>query len=229
MMRERGFIVPVWGYLVLAIVVLGMLYGLLAWVDNNWETSAGVRKGEAFRQAEWDAANRQAETDEKERQAAITAALLDEQKLADAADRRADDSHTLWKEAQRDARRKGTALAVCAGTPEPQPSGGDSGGGLRAPPSVAPAGDPGIRLTWGGLRLYDAAWTGSDGKPVYPTPAGSDGTAGPGAASPYRLDDLVDVHGINAERCSADRRDYRALINRIRAAEAAWGRDAAAQ
>lgn len=52
--RTRGF--ALWMYLAAAIAILAMLGGLFAWVDANWQTSAGVKKGRAEVQAKWDAA-----------------------------------------------------------------------------------------------------------------------------------------------------------------------------
>lgn len=71
-MKQRGTILV---YLVLAIVVMEMLYGLFAWVDSNWETSAGVKKGEAGKQSEWDEANRLAREEEAKKGATAATGL----------------------------------------------------------------------------------------------------------------------------------------------------------
>ena len=54
-MKQRGFGLLAYALLVLA--VLGAIGGILWWADQNIETSAGKRAGEAAKQAEWDAAN----------------------------------------------------------------------------------------------------------------------------------------------------------------------------
>src|SRR6185436_20767760 len=71
--RERGFLAPMWLYLIGGIAFLAMLYGLVAWVDTHWETSAGVKKGKAAVQAQWDqAAREQRQAEEKRIQDAST-------------------------------------------------------------------------------------------------------------------------------------------------------------
>lgn len=50
-----------------AIVILGMVYGLFQWLDNNWITDAGVNKGKAAIQADWDAAKAKQRQDEADK------------------------------------------------------------------------------------------------------------------------------------------------------------------
>ena len=48
----------------LALAILGAIGSMIWWADENIETSAGVRKGESTKQAEWDAANAKARAEE---------------------------------------------------------------------------------------------------------------------------------------------------------------------
>ena len=73
------------------------------------------------------------------------------------------------------------------------------------------------------MRQYDGAWTGISGESVFHITAWGEGAAGSSPTS-YALEDLRDIHGINAQRCSEDRRGFQALINKIEAASAAFDR-----
>ncbi len=201
--------------LVLILAVLGALYGLFLYVDAHWETSAGVKKGETQRQALWDKANLKAEAERRAREQDVSDAIKEKEAQLAIARQRADDAHTQWKEAKRETDRKGTALAVCPAPAADQP------GAAPASPAAGAAGG-GVRFTWDFVRLYDGAWTGADGKPVFQDPAGGAGTEGAGAASPYTPGELLDVHGDNADTCSADRREFSGLIEKLRKAEKAW-------
>ena len=55
-LRNRGFLSMPLVYLIAGIAFLAMLYGLVLWVDTHWETRAGVKKGRAEVQAQWDEA-----------------------------------------------------------------------------------------------------------------------------------------------------------------------------
>ena len=57
-------------YAVIAIALLGTVYEGVHYVSDNWETTAGIKKGEANKQAEWDAANRKAEGEARAKEAA---------------------------------------------------------------------------------------------------------------------------------------------------------------
>ena len=60
-MRQRGSVLM---YALLALAILAAIASLIWWADENIETSAGVRKGSSEKQAEWDAANEKARTEE---------------------------------------------------------------------------------------------------------------------------------------------------------------------
>lgn len=72
-MKQRGQILM---YLVLALAVIAGLYGLYALVDANWETSAGVKKGESKVRAEWSEAV-QEQRDKEEKQGNTASAGLE--------------------------------------------------------------------------------------------------------------------------------------------------------
>lgn len=55
-MNQRGIIAPIWLYLIAGIAVLAMIGGIIFWADRNIATTAGVKKGEAAKQLEWDRA-----------------------------------------------------------------------------------------------------------------------------------------------------------------------------
>lgn len=215
MRRQRGFLEGPLLYLVLGIAMLGALAGLVGiWKSyTNGIDRKGYERGKAEITAKWEAADRQAtENAAKDRQA--LQGKVDEltAKHGQALDL-ALSYHDDWEKEKNDARRakKPLTTATCPG-------------GNAGPERTAP-GDPDVRLTWLFVRTYDAAWTGPDGKPLYPDTgepapaAGQTGTAG----SPYSIDDLLDTHGKNAERYNACVRDYTALISTVLKLKADWG------
>ena len=204
-------------YAVLALAGAAILGGLLWAIDHR-----GYERGAGVVRAEWDAAMRVAQAHELKRAAAIgrEIARVDENRLL--AERAADKATLNWQEAVRAAKRNQIALGVCDAAPAAVPS---PGADPRPVGSAMVAGDPTaglalrLRLTHEFLRLYDGAWVGVAGESIFPPVAGGAGPAGPSAIG---LEDLIDVHGANAQRCSEDRREFRALIDKIRAAGAAF-------
>lgn len=80
---------------------------------------------------------------------------------------------------------------------------------------------PVVRLNWGWVRDYDAAWTGAAGESVFgdrPKPEGTAGAAD--AASSYGLAELAGVHGDNAAKCSKIRRQLNELVDTLDRLEA---------
>jgi hypothetical protein len=72
---------------------------------------------------------------------------------------------------------------------------------------------------------YNTAWTGADGQPLFPDPSGPTppaGAAGAPGASPYGLDDLIDVHGENSRRFSACLRGFNSLIDTVQSLREKW-------
>lgn len=59
MIRQRGFVMTLWMYGALLLGILLAAYALLQFVDSRWATSAGVTKGKAAVQADWDKANKE--------------------------------------------------------------------------------------------------------------------------------------------------------------------------
>jgi len=74
--------------------------------------------------------------------------------------------------------------------------------------------DSGLRLTPAFVLLWDAAWTGPDGEPVFSnTGIASNRSTEP---DPVRPEEVLEIHAINAQRCSEDRRNYGALVTLIK-------------
>ena len=203
---QRGFTLIHLGIVLGILVALG---GLITWANYNIATTAGVKKGEASKQAEWSAANAKAEAEatrlrlEREAEARKTVAALHN------AETEARNATERWKAARIALGR--TPLAVC---PTPQPAAPDAATGTVASPDRP---DAGIRLTFAYVLLHDRAWTGPDGQPVFGG-AGEPAAPSPasGAASPYGLDQLLENHAENASRCSENSRQLSALIALIR-------------
>lgn len=221
-MKQRGEILL---YALVAVGLVGALYGLYNAIDSR-----AYARGLAQKQAEWDAANRAAEAEERARRTEVARLLLLEEQRRLAAEQAAKTNHNQWQEAVRESRRQGNTLAEC--NPAAEPAGpsagadaaGGAGAGLRAPGlggSGHATGSAVVRLTPEFVRLYDRAWTGLAGEPLFGVAAGREAPASAGAA--WRTpDELLDVHGHNAQSCSADRRELDALIRRIEAAERGW-------
>lgn len=73
-----------------------------------------------------------------------------------------------------------------------------------------------VLLTHGFLRLYDGAWTGDKGQPVFGDSTRPPETAPPAAtASARSLGDLLRVHEENAAECADTAQRYNKLIDRI--------------
>lgn len=202
-MKQRGFGILI--YMILAIVIMGMMYGLFHYVDTHWETSAGVKKGEASRQALWDSANRKAEAEEVARIAA--AELIAKTHAAElaVAQQKAVDYETKWRTAR--AKLSNQTLAGCTET------------AITGPDKLAT-----VRFSAGFLRLYDTAWTGDKGEPVFsdqPTVAGQP-AASVDTLTPIGPGEVLDNHAENATRCSADRRALNSLIDQIEKLRAGW-------
>lgn len=203
---QRGSMLIV--YAIVAIAAVGMIWGAI-----SWHAGVHYKRGLADKQVEWDAANRKAAAEELARRLAVARALKLADEARQAADNQAKVNEDKWKEAVRENRRKGVPLATCPEAPAP---------GAPAAPPGAESGGGGVRFTWSFVRLYDGAWTGKAGEPLYPAAAGGEGVPGPAAASPYGPADVLDVHGDNAGGASECRREYRSLVEKIRAAEQAF-------
>lgn len=190
------------------------------------------QRGLAEKQLEWDKDKERAAEVQRRKERAVADALLAEEKRRLAAETAAADANQRWEEARREARNR-KPMVVCppvdvergrAGRPVAGTAGASD---PAAPVAGDPAGDSGggPRLTWDFVLLYDAAWTGADGQPVFGAAAGGAEAARAGAASPYTPDDALDVHGANARRCSEDRRTLAELIGKIERAAEAWDQE----
>ena len=195
------------------VVILAIVATTAAVLIGTYHQGKGAGRLEV--QSRWDA--------DKIARAAKTAAL--EQDLSDALkegeERRvalsaqARTHEDNWRRERREARNRGDVLAAC-----------EDGARGNAAPGIRQAGDgggaPRIRLTWSFVRQYDGAWSGADGQPVSPLAGRDLGAERARALAPYGIDDVLDVAGENAISCSRDRRELARLIDRIKAAGAAW-------
>ena len=214
MRKQRGSILL---YGLLALAVIASLAGLYAWVDGN-----GYKRGASTVRGEWDAAMRIAQGHEVKRAAEIgrEIARVDENRLV--AERAADKATLNWQEAVRESKRNQVALGVCDAAPASVLSAGADtrlGGDMVGSGITADGSALRLRLTHEFVHHFDAAWVGLAGQSVFPAPARGTGPTGPSAIG---IEDLLAVHGANAQRCSEDRREFKALIERIRAAGAAF-------
>ena len=203
---QRGSMLLV--YAIVAIAAVGMIWGAI-----SWHAGVHYKRGLADKQVEWDRANVRAAAAQRARELDVSEAIKEKEAQRMAANDKAADYETRWKEAVRENRRKGVPLATCDQAPAP-----------GAPTAVAGAPAGGVRFTWEFVRQYDSAWTGRAGEPLYPAPVGPEAAEGSGAASPYGPADVLDVHGDNAAGASECRREYRSLVEKIKAAEKAWGK-----
>ena len=136
-----------------------------------------------------------------------------------AANQEARNYETKWKHARRSLRD--SALAVCPAADALQPPYTAS-----TPEVASPTPPGGLRLTYGFLRLYDGAWTGEQGQPVFGDPGGPPEGAPPaGAPSARGLGDALEAHAENARRCSENSRQLKRLAETVKALRAKW-RDA---
>lgn len=200
--RQGGFTLLVYG--IIAAAVLAALAGAIWGIYHK-----GYSAGEASVRLEWEQANRaaqakaDAERQGREQEARKASAALQQ------AESTAADWQQKWKEARRASRN--IPLAVCPSEAPQVPPG-------PAPSEAVatPGGGIGLRLTWSFVMQHDAAWLGESGQPVFNfsgvPPSGST-TA---SAAPYGLDELLDNHAINAQRCSEDRMNYGALVRLIK-------------
>ena len=196
-MRQRG---SIYVYAAIAVAGIAALSGIYF---------AGYRAGGNAIRADWAAADQaaqaEADMDREERQQDAWQASQD----LSAAQQKARDYEIKWKQAQK---RPGTVLAAC-GKPPPVDSRPTVNEG-QPPAPASPSGPPdGLRFTWAFVGLYDAAWTGQAGQPLYPDP----GLPADKAiqAAPVGPSDLLDTHAENASRCSAAYRQLNALIDLI--------------
>ena len=169
----------------------------------------GYKAGAAKVETQWLQADAQAQENERksrlarEDESRRSAALL-----ADA-ERRARDAGELYRRER--ARAAPIAAAACPATAR-----------NVAPQQVdektddIPLSGGGIRFNAAGLGLWDAPWTDQKGEPVFGHP-GDIAAGAVDAAAPFpTLEDAVDNHAQNAERCSENRRQLVSLIDLIR-------------
>lgn len=230
-MRQRGFgWIEVVAVLAAAAALIAALWGGLAWHAN-----VHFKRGQADVQGKWDKAELAAEAERRALDVAVAGALDVLAKQVGVARAEAEKHKTNWQEARDEARRNGKQLGSCE-VPGPDQSPSPSGaglGGLPAGNGIKQGGvagrDPGIRLHWRFVGLYDGAHSdGITGKPLFgATQAYAFASERADTPSPYGLDELIDNVGTNAERWANCRRDLNAAISEVEAAEAAWNSAAA--
>lgn len=196
--HQRGFGLIV--YAVLALAVLGTLAGISYKIRESGKDAVRVEWAEANRQAEAQAAKVRA-TREAEASKSVIALQQAERKAAD------------YENRYRQARNASKArLAECSPTPQPATA------SAAAAPVASP--DGGIRLTPAFVLQWDAAWTGREGRPLWPVSDPGEAAGGPAAADPVGPAQVLENHAENAFRCDAARRqlgELTALIKRLRA------------
>lgn len=205
MHRQRGIIAAIYLYGLAAVTIIGGIWYAYHYINTHWETSAGISRGEANTQAKWNDANRAAQA-AADQERAVRAKLASEQssKLA-AAEGRAKDSDTRWRQARAAASRAKIPLLVenCDAPAGAVAGGAPVGAGLRLAAT--------LRLTYQFLHEFDSAWSGADGQPVFGATSGN--AQAPDATSPIDAASLLIVHAENASRCSANSRAHNALID----------------
>lgn len=199
MKHQHGFGLLAYG--IVALLILGALSSIGYIIRRSGYEAAMLEVAERDRLA--------AEQEKARAQAREALARLEAQRLLKAQEAAAA-ANQKWQEARNELRRKQKPLII-AECP--------SGGGLKP----APAGAPRLRLAWEFVSLYDAAWTDSDGKPVFGFQRGGVAAGSEAGASPYAADDLLDVHGENAKRCSENARRLDALTAKIGKLRVQWG------
>ena len=224
MRRQRGDIASsliIYG--IMAVVGVAGIYGAYRWAYNRGATSV---------QEKWDEANRIEAAKEAERKAGEEKILAEEKTKRALAEKQAAQAELNWKEAVDAARKADRKLA--RGTCPPPAVGVPAKPAPGAPPSPQPKVTPNlmvdggdVRFTWEFVGLYDSAWTNREGKPVHGTPEGvlkSAGQTDATALAPYGPQEVIEVHGKNAVRCSSIERLYNSLIDTIQKLEMDWDR-----
>ena len=189
--------------IIAGIVFLAALTGAYLKVHGD-----GVKQGVAETTAKWDAANRKAEAEEAARLAAADLTAKTSAAELAAMQQKADTYEAKWNLERK--RHANSTLAGC----------------VTAPQSIAgsPPAAPTVHFSAGFLHLYDAAWTGDTGQPVF---GDSPPAAGQPADTPDTLTaigpgEVLDNHAANAHLCSADRRKLDSLIDQIERLKAVW-------
>lgn len=153
----------------------------------------GYKAGAAEIEAQWLHANEEAQEEQRQFRAAREDASRKSAALLAAAERRARDADDRYHQAR--AHVESLTLAPC--------------------PQEYRQSD-GIRFTPAGVGLWDAPWTDAEGKPVFGDPGGIAEGAVDATTPLPTLEDAVDNHAENAQRCSENRRQLTALIALLR-------------
>lgn len=191
-------------HLIAGIAILGLITGIVYGVKSyiNGVDENGYQRGKAEVMSLWAQESIKADIEERTRYRGLQLVMDEEVGKRQKAEQAAGNYYAKWQREKEDAKRKG--LVECLQTP---------------------SGSPDVRFTSVFVTTYDSAYTGQDGKqPLFADSvrsaqaAASSGTS----VSAYGPGDLLDVHGINAERHSACIRDYTALIDAVTKLKLEW-------
>lgn len=197
MNKQNGF--GLLAYAIAAIVILGMIAAGTRAIYVAGEDSEKAAQAERDRVAQTKARENDLKLREDAREASMR--LI-------AANMEAREYETKWNRARTALRE--TALAVCPDEP-------------AKPGSAVVAGNSRLRLTYGFLRLYDGAWTGDAGQPIFGDPGRPpEGAPAAGAPSARGLDDALDAHAENARRASENYRQLKRLTETLKKLRADW-------
>ena len=202
---QRGFGLIV--YALLAVAGLAMISALAYRTYQAGADSVKIQWAEANRMAEAEATRIQLEREAEARKAVAAQQL---------AERKARDYETKWRNARNTLRNVPLAVSDCSRTPTINAA-GPVAIQPSTPPSEAPsgAGGLGLRLTYSFIGLWDSAWSGAGGEPLWPNP-GESAERPLAAGSPVTLEGVLENHATNASRCSENSRQLAALIALIR-------------
>jgi hypothetical protein len=195
-------------YLVLAIVLIGALAGLVAaWKSyTGWIDKAGFDRGVAQTDAKWETQELAAADEARKQRAGLQLKVDQEVGKRQAAEAKAGAHYVNWQREKENAKKQGLT------------------GGCKPAADGKPAD---MRFTWVFVDAYSRAYTDKDGKPLYPDSVRPAETAAT-ADSPVGAGDVLDIHGLNAERHSACIRDYNALIDVVLKLKTDWDLQSAA-
>jgi len=170
-------------------MLVGLLYGTYKYIDTNWETSAGIEKGESTVREEWKNANIIAKAEEElqaEKREAEAEKVIQAKAISD---RKATESDFKWRKEREKNKVLGTVTC-------------DS----KAPTAITISN---LRLSYEFVSAWDGAWTNQKGEPVFSYPEGSVSEA----ARTVTIEEILSNHGENAIKCSGNSRQMNKLID----------------
>lgn len=206
--HHSGFAVPPIVYIIAAIALIGALAGLYVKIHHD-----AYAAGAASVQEKWDAATIKAQKKAAEDVAARDAIIADLKKQLADEQVAAGDYQTKWQGAIDELHRKGTQLVACvrrgrSAVEEARAANDRANLTKKEVEDIQASGttDFVALLSYRYLGLWDSAWTGTRGEPLFGDPQQLaeryGASAGADSISPYSTDDLLKNHGVNAARQS---------------------------